>query len=149
MAAIASVAPTRVSQAAIASMASRQALATGASAALSTSLTAEIARMGSGLLSANRTRAGSCKSEALRARMPTVSRLGESGIAPASDTTPYVGFQDVTPQQCAGMRSEPPVSDPSAKTADPLATATAEPDDDPPVMNSKSHGFFGAPCTAL
>ena len=40
------------------------------------------------------------------------------------------------------MRSEPPVSDPSAKTADPLATATAEPDDDPPVMNSKFHGIL-------
>ena len=36
------------------------------------------------------------------------------------------------PQQCAGMRSEPPVSDPSATATAPLATAAAEPDDEPP-----------------
>ena len=47
------------------------------------------------------------------------------------------------------MRREPPVSDPSATTADPLATATAEPDDEPPVMKSKFQGFFGAAHVAL
>ena len=41
-----------------------------------------------GSVPANRIRAGSFRSDALRARMPTVSRLGDSGIAPAGDTTP-------------------------------------------------------------
>ena len=35
------------------------------------------------------------------------------------------------------MRSEPPVSDPRATTTEPLATAAAEPDDEPPEMKSK------------
>ena len=46
---------------------------------------------------------------------------------------PKVGFQAVMPQQCAGMRSDPPVSDPIATKTAPLATAAADPDEDPPV----------------
>ena len=38
------------------------------------------------------------------------------------------------PQSEAGMRIEPPVSEPSAPGASPAATATPEPDDEPPAM---------------
>src|SRR5947208_8539143 len=68
-------------------------------------------------------------SVALRATSPIVSRVGASAMAPAVETRPRVGFQALTPQAWAGMRSEPPVSDPSAATTDPLATAAAEPDE--------------------
>src|SRR5262245_63821624 len=64
-------------------------------------------------------------SSALRAISPVVSSVGASAIAPSVETRPEVGFQPVTPQACAGIRSEPPVSDPSAATTAPLATAAA------------------------
>jgi len=47
---------------------------------------------------------------------------------------PQVGLSAVTPQQCAGIRTEPPVSEPSAANAQPLATRAADPLDDPPAM---------------
>ena len=55
------------------------------------------------------------------------------------------------PQSEAGMRIEPPVSDPSAAGARPAATATPEPDDDPPGMRSvaASQGLRGAPWCAF
>jgi hypothetical protein len=84
-------------------------------------------------------------SQALRASKPTVSRLGASGIAPAQGTRPWVGFQAVMPQQWAGMRSEPAVSEPSATTTLPLATAAAEPDEDPPATKSRFHGLRTRP----
>src|SRR5262245_35398126 len=72
------------------------------------------------------------RSFALRPSSPIVSSVGASAMAPFVDTRPWVGFQAVTPQACAGIRSEPPVSDPSAATTAPLATAAAEPDEEPP-----------------
>ena len=74
-----------------------------------------------------------------------VSSVGASGIAPRVETVPQVGFHAAMPQACAGMRSEPPVSEPSAETTERLATATAEPDDEPPQMKSGFHGFCGLP----
>ena len=53
------------------------------------------------------------------------------------------------PQQCAGMRSEPPVSEPSATATAPLATAAADPDDEPPGTWSRLHGFLTRPREAL
>ena len=73
--------------------------------------------------------------------MPIVSSVGANAIAPLVETRPAVGFQAVTPQAWAGMRTEPAVSDPNAKNAEPLATATAEPDDDPPGIKSTFHGL--------
>jgi hypothetical protein len=74
------------------------------------------------------------RSAAPRARKPIVSSDGASAMAPPSGTRSRVGFQAVTPQHCAGIRSEPPVSEPSATGTMPAATATAEPDDDPPQI---------------
>ena len=74
---------------------------------------------------------------ALRDRRPIVSSDGASAIAPAVGTSPQVGFQAVTPQACAGIRSEPKCRKPSAMIGTRIwsVTAAAEPDDDPPEMN--------------
>ncbi len=47
-----------------------------------------------------------------RASGPTVSRLGASGHTPVSGIRPQVVLRPATPQQAAGMRIEPPVSEP-------------------------------------
>jgi hypothetical protein len=65
---------------------------------------------------------------------PTVSSDCDSGIAPARLISPTVVLKPVTPQKCAGIRIEPPVSEPSAAKVSLAATAEPEPDDEPPVM---------------
>ena len=54
-----------------------------------------------------------------------------------------------TPQHAAGMRIEPPVSEPKATSASPLATATADPLDEPPGTRAGSSGLTGVPNAAL
>src|SRR5580692_93773 len=76
---------------------------------------------------------------------PTVSRDGASGYTPCTGTRPQVVLRPTTPQQAAGIRTEPPVSVPSATSASPVATATAEPLDDPPGRRRGSSGFTGVP----
>src|SRR5580693_114794 len=43
------------------------------------------------------------------------------------------------------MRTDPPVSVPKPTSASPVATATADPDDDPPGSRRGSRGFVGVP----
>ena len=59
----------------------------------------------------------------------------------------YFAKNNPPAQQAAGTRIEPPVSVPKATSADPFATATAEPLDDPPGMMRclRLTGFFGVP----
>ena len=76
---------------------------------------------------------------------PTVSRLGASGQTPSSGTRPYVVLSPAVPQQAEGTLIDPPVSDPSATSASPVATATAEPLDDPPGIRPASSGLEGVP----
>ncbi len=76
---------------------------------------------------------------------PTVSSVGASGWTPSSGMRPYVVFRPTTPQQAAGVRTDPPVSVPSATSAPSVATATADPDDEPPGMRAGSSGFTGVP----
>src|SRR5215467_6384269 len=87
----------------------------------------------------------SAQSSALRASGPTVSSDCDSGIAPAREMRPQVTFSPVTPQKCAGMRIEPPVSEPSAAKVRHAATAEPEPDDEPPVMWPDFQGLWTAP----
>ena len=61
-----------------------------------------------------------------------IYKLGAIAVPPSRDTRPCVGRKPKTPQYAAGTRTDPPVSDPTAKSASPAATAAAEPDDDPP-----------------
>src|SRR6185437_6990474 len=53
------------------------------------------------------------------------------------------------PQNAAGMRIEQPKSVPCAIGSMPLATAAAEPPDDPAGLNAAFHGFRVAPNTGL
>jgi hypothetical protein len=55
-------------------------------------------------------------------------------MAPARLIRPTVVFKPVTPQKCAGILIEPPVSEPNAAKVSRAATAAPDPDDDPPVM---------------
>ncbi len=50
-------------------------------------------------------------------------------------------------QKAAGIRHEPPVSVPSPTGAMPSATATADPDEDPPGIRpvARSQGLSGVP----
>ena len=50
-----------------------------------------------------------------------------------------------TPQNDAGWRMDPPVSEPSATTAVPCATAAAEPPLDPPGTRSGATGLRTGP----
>jgi hypothetical protein len=56
-----------------------------------------------------------------------------------------VGFIPTTPQSAAGWRIDPPVSDPSPIGANPAATATALPPDEPPGTRLGSWGFLDGP----
>ena len=49
------------------------------------------------------------------------------------------------PQQAAGWRIEPPVSEPSAARHSPAATAAAEPPEEPPGIVAGSQGLRVAP----
>src|SRR5690348_12081441 len=80
---------------------------------------------------------------------PTVSMEDASGYTPSSGARPQVVFRPTTPQQAAGIRTEPPVSVPRATSASPAATATAEPLEDPPGMRRASSGFGGVPSHGL
>src|SRR5215468_5953265 len=55
---------------------------------------------------------------------------------PSVLTTPSVGLIPTMPCSPAGTRPEPAVSVPIAISASPVATATADPALDPPLMNS-------------
>src|ERR1700761_117255 len=76
---------------------------------------------------------------------PTVSSDRPSGYTPSSGIRPQVVFRPATPQQAAGIRTDPAVSVPSATSASPRATATAEPLDEPPGSRSGASGFTGVP----
>src|SRR3989338_7370709 len=66
-------------------------------------------------------------------------------IRPERDTAPYVGLRPIRPVCAAGCLIEPPVSEPSAATAIPPATAAADPPDEPPGIRGVSRGFFVGP----
>src|ERR1700761_1331062 len=80
---------------------------------------------------------------------PTVSRDGASGYTPFTDTRPCAVFRPATPQQAAGILTDPPVSVPNATSASPMATATADPLDDPPGTRLGSRGLTGVPAQWL
>ena len=60
---------------------------------------------------------------------------------------PIVVFSPVMPHHEAGMRTDPPVSVPIAQGAMRAATATPEPEEEPPGVRCvvASHGFHGVP----
>ena len=79
------------------------------------------------------------------AKMETQS-IRTAGTRPkAVDTRPRVGLKPTRPLKAAGTRPEPAVSVPSEKPTMPSATATAEPELEPPLMYFSSNAFFTAP----
>ncbi len=79
------------------------------------------------------------------ANQPTASNDGASGTTPSAATRPWVGRSPKIPQKLAGTRTEPPVSDPSAKSHSPPATADADPDDEPPGTHPGAALLTGVP----
>ena len=60
-----------------------------------------------------------------------------------------VGRSPTTPLKDAGLRRDPPRSDPSATDTDPQARATAAPPLEPPALSAGFHGLRVRPCTGL
>src|SRR6266849_484919 len=77
-------------------------------------------------------RSTSATSFTVCANGPMWSSDEAKAISPYRDTRPYVGFKPTTPQNDAGWRIDPPVSEPSVATAISAATAAADPPDEPP-----------------
>ena len=78
--------------------------------------------------------------------MPSASQwfsLGQAG------TRPRLGRSPTTPQNDAGLRSEPPMSEPSASGTIPAASAHAAPPLDPPALRVGSTGLRVVPKTVL
>ncbi len=61
---------------------------------------------------------------------------------------PRVGLSPTSPQHEAGMRMEPPPSDPGATGTSPAATAAAAPPLDPPAVRVGSHGVTAGGATS-
>ena len=78
-----------------------------------------------------------------------MSSVTDRGIAPCRGTLRCVGLKPTTPHSAAGARIDPTVSDPIAAVAIPSATETAAPDEDPPGIRLRSHGFPGVPKCGL
>src|SRR5690606_32703630 len=78
---------------------------------------------------------------------PMESRLVDNGSTPAIDTRQALGLNPARPHSAAGMRTEPPVSEPMAPRAMPSVTDTAAPDEEPPGMRllARSQGLSGVP----
>ncbi len=64
-------------------------------------------------------------------------------------TRPGDGRRPTTPQNDAGLRRLPPISDPCATQAMAVATATAAPPEEPAAERDGFHGFKVAPNTSL
>src|SRR5262245_8725854 len=60
-----------------------------------------------------------------------------------------LGRRPTTPQKLAGLRRDPPMSDPWATHAMPVASAAAAPPDDPAAERERFHGLRVGPNTSL
>ena len=70
----------------------------------------------------------------MSAKTETQSSERQAGTTPVVLSRPRVGLRPTMLLKAAGTRPEPAVSVPSAKLTRPAATATAEPELDPPGM---------------
>ncbi len=76
----------------------------------------------------------SSASSAVSAKIETQSSERQAGTTPRVLIRPRVGLRPMRLLKAAGTRPEPAVSVPSEKLTSPAATATAEPELDPPGM---------------
>src|SRR5262245_17595738 len=89
------------------------------------------------------------RSSTLRAIGPFTLSVRAIAAAGVTATRPMLGRMPTTPQKLAGLRSEPPMSEPWAIQAVPLASAAAAPPDDPAADFDRSHGLSVGPNTSL
>ena len=73
------------------------------------------------------------------------SSVRHAGTRPALETSPRLGLRPTMLLRSAGTRPDPAVSVPSATGTMPVATATAEPELDPPGTSAGSSELRGAP----
>ena len=71
--------------------------------------------------------------------------VGQPASQGCAGTAPCVGLCPTRPQKAAGMRIEPPVSEPSASGPSRAATAAPAPPDEPPGVRSRFQGFAVRP----
>src|SRR5207248_997801 len=84
-------------------------------------------------------------SSTVRANTDTQSSVRQAGTTPAVETAPRLGFSPTILPSAAGTRPEPAVSLPSANGTRPAATATPEPELEPPGMSFGSNTLRGTP----
>src|SRR3954466_13938008 len=84
-------------------------------------------------------------SSTVRANTDGQSRVRQAGTTPAVATAPRLGWRPTMLFKPAGTRPEPAVSVPSANGTRPAATATAEPELEPPGISLPSNTLRGTP----
>src|SRR5690606_36024514 len=91
----------------------------------------------------------SARSATVRAIGPGTERVNQAAVAERDGTRPGVGRSPVTLQNEAGLRSEPPMSEPSASGTMRQASAAAAPPLLPPALFDRSYGLRVAPNTSF
>src|SRR5262245_18737400 len=91
----------------------------------------------------------SAVSSTLRPIGPSTEMTDQPSGRASLATSPGDGRRPTTPHSAAGMRSEPPVSEPVQTGSMSTASAAAEPPDDPPAFSAGSNGLPVAPQTLL
>ncbi len=86
----------------------------------------------------------SAQSDTVRASGPSWQKWSRL-YGGSTGTRPYGGLKPTTPLNVAGMRIDPPMSEPVASIADPAASAAAPPPVEPPGLYSVFHGFRVTP----
>src|SRR6185369_911931 len=84
-------------------------------------------------------------SSTVTATTETQSSVRQAGTTPAVETRPRLGLRPTMLLSIAGTRPLPAVSVPSASGTRPAATATADPELDPPGTRSLRIGLTGMP----
>jgi hypothetical protein len=82
-----------------------------------------------------------------RVMAQTVSSVVDRGSAPSRGVRRAVFLNPTRPHKAAGMRMEPPGSEPRPANAAPVATDTAAPEEEPPGIRgvAGSAGLAGVP----
>src|SRR2546429_5807356 len=96
-----------------------------------------------------RTLMKNAQSTTLRATGPSTLNVNHPSVVGGFGTRPGEGRIPTTLQKFGGLRSEPPMSLPSASGTIPHASATAPPPVLPPQVLLKSYGFSVGPKTGL
>ncbi len=81
----------------------------------------------------------------VNAKIETQSSERQAGTTPAVETSPRLGLRPTMLFNPAGTRPEPAVSVPSESGTRPAATATAEPELEPPGIIAGSKVLRGMP----